>query len=137
VWIRFINNYLVRGDHPLYRLTFFLLIVFVTSFYVSITFHPQEVADNMKKYGGFIPGIRAGKPTEDYLSYVLSRITAPGAMYLGLISLIPLIALVLINANQNFPFGGTSILIMVGVALDTVKQIESQLQQRNYEGFLR
>jgi preprotein translocase subunit SecY len=137
VWIRFINNYLVRGSHPLYMLTFFLLIVFFTYFYVSITFNPEEVADNMKKYGGFIPGIRAGKPTEDYLSYVLSRITAPGALYLGLIALIPLIALVLVNANQNFPFGGTSILIMVGVALDTVKQIESQLQQRNYEGFLR
>jgi preprotein translocase subunit SecY len=137
VWIRFINNYLVRGNHPLYMLAFFLLIVFFTYFYVSITFNPEEVADNMKKYGGFIPGIRAGKPTEDYLSYVLSRITAPGALYLGLIALIPLIALVLVNANQNFPFGGTSILIMVGVALDTVKQIESQLQQRNYEGFLR
>jgi preprotein translocase subunit SecY len=137
VWVRFINNYLVRGNHPLYMLTFFLLIVFFTYFYVSITFNPEEVADNMKKYGGFIPGIRAGKPTEDYLSYVLSRITLPGSLYLGLIALIPLIALVLINANQNFPFGGTSILIMVGVALDTVKQIESQLQQRNYEGFLR
>jgi preprotein translocase subunit SecY len=136
-WVRFINNYLVRGNHPLYMLAFFLLIVFFTYFYVSITFNPQEVADNMKKYGGFIPGIRAGKPTEDYLSYVLSRITLPGALYLGLIALIPLIALVLVNANQNFPFGGTSILIMVGVALDTVKQIESQLQQRNYEGFLR
>ncbi len=136
-WVRFINNYLVRGDHPLYMLTYFLLIVFFTYFYVSITFNPQEVADNMKKYGGFIPGIRAGKPTEDYLSYVLSRITFPGSLYLGLVALIPLIALVLVNANQNFPFGGTSILIMVGVALDTVKQIESQLQQRNYEGFLR
>ncbi len=136
-WVDFISKYFVVGDHPLYMATFFLLIVFFTYFYVSITFNPNEVADNMKKYGGFIPGIRAGKPTEDYLSYVLSRITAPGAMYLGLISLIPLIALVLINANQNFPFGGTSILIMVGVALDTVKQIESQLQQRNYEGFLR
>jgi preprotein translocase subunit SecY len=136
-WIRFINNYLVRGSHPLYMLMFFLLIVFFTYFYVSITFDPVEVADNMKKYGGFIPGIRAGKPTEDYLSYVLSRITLPGALYLGLIALIPLIAFVVINANQNFPFGGTSILIMVGVALDTVKQIESQLQQRNYEGFLR
>ena len=136
-WITWVNDYFVRGDHPLYMLAYFLLIVFFTYFYVSITFNPQEVADNMKKYGGFIPGIRAGKPTEDYLSYVLSRITFPGAMYLGLVALIPLIALVLINANQNFPFGGTSILIMVGVALDTVKQIESQLQQRNYEGFLR
>jgi preprotein translocase subunit SecY len=136
-WARWINDYLVRGTHPLYMLMFFLLIVFFTYFYVSITFNPEEVADNMKKYGGFIPGIRAGKPTEEYLAYVLSRITLPGAIYLGLISLIPLIAFVLVNANQNFPFGGTSILIMVGVALDTVKQIESQLQQRNYEGFLR
>jgi preprotein translocase subunit SecY len=136
-WSVWIQKYFVRGDHPLYMLTFFAMIVFFTYFYVSITFNPEEVADNMKKYGGFIPGIRAGKPTEDYLSYVLSRITLPGALYLGLIALIPLIAFVLIGADQNFPFGGTSILIMVGVALDTVKQIESQLQQRNYEGFLR
>jgi preprotein translocase subunit SecY len=136
-WAVWIQKYLVRGDHPLYMLAFFAMIVFFTYFYVSITFNPEEVADNMKKYGGFIPGIRAGKPTEDYLSYVLSRITLPGALYLGLIALIPLIAFVLIGADQNFPFGGTSILIMVGVALDTVKQIESQLQQRNYEGFLR
>ncbi len=136
-WVIWISNHFVRGDHPIYTLTYFLLIIFFTYFYVSITFNPPEVADNMKKYGGFIPGIRAGKPTEDYLSYVLSRITLPGALYLGLIALIPLIAFVAINANQNFPFGGTSILIMVGVALDTVKQIESQLQQRNYEGFLR
>jgi preprotein translocase subunit SecY len=136
-WIRFINNYLVRGSHPLYMLMFFLLIVFFTYFYVSITFDPVEVADNMKKYGGFIPGIRAGKPTADYLQYVLSRITLPGAIYLGFVALIPLIALVLINANQNFPFGGTSILIMVGVGLETVKQIDAQLQQRHYEGLLR
>ncbi len=136
-WANWINSYLVRGDHPLYMITFFVLIIFFTYFYVSITFNPEEVADNMKKYGGFIPGIRAGKPTQDYLSYVLSRITLPGSLYLGLISMIPLIAFSLIGANQNFPFGGTSILIMVGVALDTVKQIESQLQQRNYEGFLR
>ncbi len=135
--IRFLNNYMVGGDHWLYMAVYVVLIIFFTYFYVSITFNPQEVADNMKKYGGFIPGIRAGKPTEDYLSYVLSRITLPGALYLATISLIPLIAFALINANQNFPFGGTSILIMVGVALDTVKQIESQLQQRNYEGFLR
>ncbi len=133
----FIGTYLVGGDHPLYMLSYFLLIIFFTYFYVSITFNPVEVADNMKKYGGFIPGIRAGKPTEDYLSYVLSRITFPGALYLGLIALVPLIAFAMIQASQNFPFGGTSILIMVGVALDTVKQIESQLQQRNYEGFLK
>ena len=127
----------VRGDTWIYMVTFFLLIVFFAYFYVAITFNPEEVADNMKKYGGFIPGIRAGRPTEQYLAYVLSRLTFPGAMYLGLIALLPSLAFILLNANQNFPFGGTSILIIVGVGLDTVKQIESQLQQRNYEGFLR
>ncbi|MEY2477520.1 MAG: preprotein translocase subunit SecY, partial [Actinomycetota bacterium] len=136
-WATWVQNYLVRGDHPIYMLLYFGLIVFFTYFYVAITFNPTEVADNMKKYGGFIPGIRAGRPTAEYLDYVLSRITLPGALYLGAISLIPLIALGLFNANQNFPFGGTAILIIVGVGLETVKQIESQLQQRNYEGFLR
>ncbi len=136
-WSTWVNKYFVQGDHPYYMILYFLLIVFFTYFYVAITFNPTEVADNMKKYGGFVPGIRAGKPTEEYLAYVLSRITFPGAMYLGLVALIPLIALVVVNANQNFPFGGTSLLIMVGVGLDTVKQIESQLQQRHYEGFLR
>ena len=136
-WSAWVRDHLVKGDHPIYMITFFALIVFFTYFYVAITFNPEEVADNMKKYGGFIPGIRAGKPTQDYLAYVLSRITAPGALYLGLISLIPMVAIVLLNASQNFPFGGTTILIIVGVGLDTVKQIESQLQQRNYEGFLR
>jgi preprotein translocase subunit SecY len=136
-WVAWVSTYFVKGDHPIYMAAYFLLIIFFTYFYVAITFNPEEVADNMKKYGGFIPGIRAGKPTEEYLNYVLSRITLPGALYLGLIALIPLAALVLVKANQNFPFGGTSLLIMVGVALDTVKQIESQLQQRNYEGFLR
>jgi preprotein translocase subunit SecY len=134
VWIQ--TNF-AQGDNWIYMVTFFALIVFFTYFYVSITFNPKDVADNMKKYGGFIPGIRAGRPTEEYLDYVLTRLTAPGSVYLGLISLIPLVAFVLINANQNFPFGGTSILIMVGVGLQTVQQIESQLQQRNYEGFLR
>ncbi|MDQ1293401.1 MAG: preprotein translocase subunit SecY [Actinomycetota bacterium] len=137
-WVRWINMYLVRGDHPIYMLCYFLLIIFFTYFYVSITFNPDEVADNMKKYGGFIPGIRAGRPTADYLNYVLSRITLPGSLYLGVVSMIPLVALALLHANTaNFPFGGTSILIVVGVGLETVKQIESQLQQRHYEGFLR
>lgn len=132
-----IQDHFVKGDHPYYMITYFVLIVFFTYFYVAITFNPEEVADNMKKYGGFIPGIRAGRPTQDYLAYVLSRITAPGALYLGIIALIPMIAVALLDASQNFPFGGTTILIIVGVGLDTVKQIESQLQQRNYEGFLR
>ena len=136
-WVDWINAHLVRGDHPYYMALYTLLILFFTFFYVSITFNPTEVADNMKKYGGFIPGIRAGRPTAEYLNYVLTRITVPGALYLALISLLPLIALVLVGANQNFPFGGTSILIIVGVGLETVKQIEAQLQQRHYEGFLR
>jgi preprotein translocase subunit SecY len=136
-WVVFITRYLVDGSHPLYMAVYFAMIIFFTYFYVSITFNPDEIADNMKKYGGFIPGIRAGRPTAEYLDYILSRITLPGALYLGLLSLIPLIALALVDANQNFPFGGTSILIIVGVGLETVKQIESQLQQRHYEGFLR
>ncbi|GAA2451319.1 preprotein translocase subunit SecY [Streptomyces macrosporus] len=136
-WADWINQHFVRGDHPYYIITYFVLIVFFAFFYVAISFNPEEVADNMKKYGGFIPGIRAGRPTAEYLSYVLNRITWPGSLYLGLIALVPTVALVLFNANQNFPFGGTSILIIVGVGLETVKQIESQLQQRHYEGFLR
>ncbi|MFJ2030400.1 preprotein translocase subunit SecY [Streptosporangium sp. NPDC087985] len=135
--IQWIQQNLVTGDTPAYMITFFVLIVFFTYFYVSITFNPVEVADNMKKYGGFIPGIRPGRPTAEYLNYVLTRLTAPGALYLGLIAMVPIIALAIVSASQNFPFGGTSILIMVGVGLDTVKQIESQLQQRNYEGFLK
>ncbi|SDH52495.1 preprotein translocase subunit SecY [Sinosporangium album] len=135
--VQWISQNLVTGDTPAYMITFFLLIVFFTYFYVSITFNPVEVADNMKKYGGFIPGIRPGRPTAEYLNYVLTRLTAPGALYLGLISMVPIVALAVAGASQNFPFGGTSILIMVGVGLDTVKQIESQLQQRNYEGFLK
>ena len=118
-------------------LLYFLLIVGFTYFYVAITFNPVEVADNMKKYGGFIPGIRAGRPTAEYLDYVLTRITLPGSIYLGLIALLPLIALATVGANQNFPFGGASILIIVGVGLETVKQIDAQLQQRHYEGLLR
>ena len=120
-----------------YELIYFLLIIFFAYFYVSITFDPVEVSDNMKKYGGFIPGVRAGGPTERYLAHVLSRLTAPGALYLGFIALIPAIAFVILGTQNKFPFGGTSILIIVGVGLDTVKQIQSQLQQRNYEGFLR
>nr|WP_300145741.1 preprotein translocase subunit SecY [Propionicimonas sp.] len=120
-----------------YEAMFFVLIIFFAYFYVGITFDPVEVSDNMKKYGGFIPGVRAGKPTERYLAHVLSRLTAPGSLYLALIALIPAIAFIWLGTHNKFPFGGTSILIIVGVGLDTVKQIQSQLQQRNYEGFLR
>ena len=139
-WVTFIQTELGTGsigDSKLYMGLFFVLIVFFTYFYVSITFNPTEVADNMKKYGGFIPGIRPGRPTAQYLGYVLSRLTAPGSLYLGVIALVPMIAFALLGVGSQFPFGGTTILIAVGVGLDTVKQIESQLQQRNYEGFLR
>ena len=136
-WVVWIQNNLMKGDHPLYMLVFFLLTVGFTFFYVQITFNPEEVADNMKKYGGFIPGIRAGRPTAEYLNYVLNRVTSAGSLYLGLIALLPLIALAFFNANQNFPFGGASILIIVGVGLETVKQIDAQLQQRHYEGLLK
>ena len=136
-WAVWITRNLVRGDHPIYIFAYATLIIFFTYFYVAITFNPDEVADNMKKYGGFIPGIRAGRPTSEYLQYVLSRITAPGSAYLALVAIIPIIALIVFGASQNFPFGGTAILIVVGVGLDTAKQIESQLQQRSYEGFLK
>ena len=136
-WVSWVSRYIEQSSSALYMLSFFLLIVGFTYFYVSITFNPVEVADNMKKYGGFIPGIRPGRPTAEYLQYVLSRLTAPGSVYLGIIALFPLVALSAIGVANQFPFSGVSLLIMVGVGLDTVKQIESQLQQRNYEGFLR
>ncbi|WP_407642038.1 preprotein translocase subunit SecY [Actinomadura spongiicola] len=135
-WLQKVQPYL-KQDNPWHMAIFFVFIIFFTYFYVAITFNPTEVADNMKKYGGFIPGIRPGRPTAEYLDFVLTRITTPGALYLGLVSLIPMVAFALLKATQEFPFGGASILIIVGVGLDTVKQIESQLQQRNYEGFLR
>ena len=136
-WVVWIQNNLVSGDNWIYMVIYFLLIVGFTYFYVAITFNPEEVADNMKKYGGFIPGIRAGRPTAEYLDYVLTRVTLPGSLYLGLVALIPLIAFAAVGANQNFPFGGASILIIVGVGLETVKQIDAQLQQRHYEGLLK
>lgn len=136
-WVIWVQNNLVQGDQPVYMIVFFLLIIGFTFFYVQITFNPEEVADNMKQYGGFVPGIRAGRPTAEYLNYVLNRITSAGSLYLGIIALIPLIALSFFGANQNFPFGGASILIIVGVGLETVKQIDAQLQQRHYEGLLK
>jgi len=138
-WSKFVASYLTNPASPVYIAIYFGLIIFFTYFYVSITFNPEERADEMKKYGGFIPGIRPGKPTADYLQYVLSRITLPGSIYLGTIAVLPNLFLEMGNSGgvQNFPFGGTSLLIMIGVGLDTVKQIESQLMQRNYEGFLK
>ncbi|MDP8970346.1 MAG: preprotein translocase subunit SecY [Actinomycetota bacterium] len=131
----FVNRYFAGTAHPVYVLTFFLLTVFFAYFYTAITFNPVDVADNMKKYGGFIPGIRPGRPTAEYLDRVLTRITLPGSLYLATLAVLPFVVLGL--AGVQFPFGGTTLLIVVGVALETMKQLESQLMQRHYEGFLR
>ncbi|MET9027620.1 MULTISPECIES: preprotein translocase subunit SecY [Nocardia] len=138
-WQEIIQKYLVNPGNPVYIAIYFSLIVFFTYFYVAITFNPEERADEMKKFGGFIPGYRPGKPTADYLNFVLSRITLPGSIYLGLVAVLPNLFLDIgaSGGTQNLPFGGTAVLIMVSVGLDTVKQIESQLMNRNYEGFLK
>jgi preprotein translocase subunit SecY len=134
---KFVNRYLATGDHPLYLLLYFGLIVFFTYFYVAITFNPVEVSDNMKKYGGFVPGIRPGRATAEYLDYILSRITTFGALYLGAVAVLPYLLFSVTGGANRLPFGGTAVLIIVGVGLETVKQVESQLMLRNYEGFLR
>ncbi|MBV8817418.1 MAG: preprotein translocase subunit SecY [Acidobacteriaceae bacterium] len=147
----------IGGAQPLYYLLFVVLIIFFCFFYVSIIFNPNEAADNMRKYGGFIPGIRPGKNTADYMNKILTKITVVGGLYLSILSLIPQIMItgiklqrlpvvgnfidtyfprwLLDGLNVNFYFGGTSLLIVVGVAMDTVNQVEAQLIMRHYEGF--
>jgi preprotein translocase subunit SecY len=147
----------IRWGEPLYALLYGLGIIFFAYFYVSIVFNPSEVADNMRKYGGFIPGIRPGRRTADFINEVLTRITLVGALYLIIISFIPEWMITGIHLNhlwgpfgrffENLPtwvtnglgvtfyFGGTSLLIVVGVAMDTVTQIEAQLIMRHYDGF--
>ena len=132
----FVNNTLLRQTNPVYMLIYGTLVIFFAYFYTAITFNPVDTADNIRKYGGFIPGIRPGRPTAEYLSNILNRITLPGSLFLAAIALIPSIFLA-VWAITAFPFGGTSILITVGVALETMKQLESQLMMRHYEGFLR
>ncbi len=119
----------------IYLTIFALLIIFFTYFYTAITFNPQEVADNIRKYGGFIPGIRPGRPTSEYIDRILTRITLAGALFLALIAILPNFMMPL--TNIDFEFGGTSLLIITGVALETMKQIESHLLMRHYEGFMR
>jgi preprotein translocase subunit SecY len=147
----------IGGAQPLYYLLYTVLIIFFCFFYVSIIFNPNEAADNMRKYGGFIPGIRPGKNTADYMNKILTRITVVGGLYLAILSLLPQIRIsgiklqrlpgignwidgnfprfLLDGLGVNFYFGGTSLLIVVGVAMDTVNQIEAQLIMRHYEGF--
>ncbi|HXT72862.1 MAG TPA: SecY family transport protein, partial [Candidatus Angelobacter sp.] len=144
---------------PLYTLTYVLLIIFFAFFYVGIIFNPTDLADNMRKYGGFIPGIRPGRNTSEHINRVLTRLTFVGGLYLALVCVLPewmisgihlqhlpLVGgwidehfwrFVLEGLNVNFYFGGTSLLIVVGVAMDTVQQLEAQLVMRNYEGFTR
>src|SRR3954466_1599509 len=147
----------IGGGEPMYYILYVLLIIFFCFFYVSIIFNPNEAADNMRKYGGFIPGIRPGKNTAEYMNKILTRITVVGGLYLAILSLIPQIMIqgiklqkipgignfidqwfprwLLDGLGVNFYFGGTSLLIVVGVAMDTVNQIEAQLIMRHYEGF--
>jgi preprotein translocase subunit SecY len=118
-----------------YMILYALLIIFFTYFYTAVTFNPTDVADNMKKYGGFIPGLRPGKPTAEYIDRVLTRITLVGAIFLAVIALLP--NLVTAATGLNIYFGGTSLLIVVSVALETMKQLESQLLMRHYQGFIK
>ena len=132
----FISNNLVNPASAIYMLLFGSMVVFFAYFYTAISFNPVDVSDNIKKYGGFIPGIRPGRQTAEYLDRILTRITLPGALFIAAIALMPSIFLATQNIQQ-LPFGGTSILITVGVTLETMKQIESQLMMRHYEGFLK
>jgi len=131
----FVNKYLVSPGNPVYILIYAVLIIFFTYFYTAITFDPHQQADIIRKQGGFIPGIRPGPPTERYLSGILNRITLPGSLFLAAITVLPEVALA-VKKLSSFPFGGVTILIAVGVTLETMLQIDSQLMMRNYEGFL-
>jgi preprotein translocase subunit SecY len=136
-WFPFLGriNDAIRPGSWIYNVLYVVLIVFFAYFYTAVTFNPVDVADNLKKYGGYIPGIRPGKKTADYIDHVLARITFGGAIYLSAICVLPTI--ITNEFNVQFYFGGTSLLIVVGVAMDTVQQIESQLIMRNYDGFLK
>ena len=133
-WLQFIVSSLAPG-RPFYSLLYVGFIIFFCYFYTAIHFNPAEVADNMKKYGGFIPGIRPGKSTAEYIDRVLTRITFSGAIYVSIVCIIPQI--LIYRLNVPFYFGGTALLIVVGVGMDTMTQIESHLLTRNYEGFLK
>lgn len=132
----FVNDYIVKATSPVHLFIYALLIIGFAYFYVAIAFDPAKQADQIRKQGGFIPGIRPGPQTERYLAKVLNRITLPGALFIAFIAILPSIVLAAANVS-SFPFGGTTVLIAVGVALETMKQIDSQLMMRNYEGFLK
>ncbi len=130
-----IVNALFRPGEPVYIILYSLMIIFFAYFYTAIVLNPVDLAENMKKYGGFIPGIRQGKPTANYIDRILTRVTFPGAIYLAAIAVLP--DILIYKAGLPFYFGGTSLIIVVGVALDTLQQIESHLLVRHYDGFLK
>jgi preprotein translocase subunit SecY len=133
-WAQDIANFFNPGDSP-YLVGETILIILFTYFYTAVTFNPTEQADNLKRYGGFIPGVRPGRPTAEFLDRILARLTFPGALFLAAVAALP--TLLINSTGANFFFGGTSLLIVVAVALDTMKQLEAQLMMRNYEGFLK
>jgi len=138
-WLRdFTQRYFVNAASIPYIVLFFVLILLFTFFYVAITFNPVQQADYIRKYGGFIPGIRPGRPTAEYLNKVLTRLTVPGSLFLAAVAVIPSVVAAATNLPPHtFPFGGVTVLIAVGVALETMRQLESQLLMRHYEGFLK
>ena len=133
-WARDVSAFFQAQSMP-YVIGESIFIILFTYFYTAVTFNPVEQADNLKKYGGFIPGVRPGRPTAEYLDRILARLTLPGAFYLAAVAALP--TLLLAQTSTNIAFGGTSLLIVVGVALDTMKQLEAQMMMRNYEGFLK
>ena len=135
-WVKWINSNLANTTSVWYIALYALMIVFFCFFYTEITFNPDETADNMKQYGGFIPGIRAGSATSNYLSYVMNRLNTVGAVYLLFVALIPTVLIMALNLNSKLPFGGTTILIIAGVGLDTLRQAKAQTEQFQYAGFL-
>ena len=135
-WVRWINTNLANTTSLWYIGFYSLMIVFFTFFYTSITFNTDETADNMKQYGGFIPGIRAGRATSEYLTYVINRLNTVGAIYLLFVALIPTVLILALSLGSHLPFGGTTILIIAGVGLDTLRQARAQTEQFQYEGFL-
>ena len=135
-WVKWINSNLANTTSVWYIALYALMIVFFCFFYTEITFNPDETADNMKQYGGFIPGIRAGSATSNYLSYVMNRLNTVGAVYLLFVALIPTVLIMALDLNTKLPFGGTTILIIAGVGLDTLRQAKAQTEQFQYAGFL-
>jgi preprotein translocase subunit SecY len=133
-WAQDVSDFFSPNKAP-YLIGETLMIIVFTYFYTAVTFNPVDQADNLKKYGGFIPGVRPGRPTAEFLDRILARLTFPGALYLAAVAALP--TLLINQTSANFYFGGTSLLIVVGVALDTMKQLEAQLMMRNYEGFLK